>query len=387
MILNRFDADPSRLRVAIFSTPKTGNSWLRALIRHAYGLPDVYLAPERSFRSFADLGPAWVSHQHYFPSEELVATLLAEEITVLTTLRHPGDTLVSYFQYVASSPNPPESPDDELLLKDKGSIGDHTAEFARRFFPAIYSYSKAWSDLGAQVVRYEDLFANPLKVLRGLAALLGAAPEDSLRWAVLLCRPDVFRVSGEVDPRHLWSARPKQWKSELPSALVDRLRTTEPYVEICRTFGYDWDPDRLCPAYDYSEDDPFHGARHFENRVPIVPIMVRALLDHAPAEIRDRADRTGTGPGSFWEWLAQPSPMAAAEPALPGGLLTNLMASIYLRREDLQKRFPEVVGRDRFNFAWLFIWTCAGEYELPWEFVLPVQRALTGYLNKVHSDG
>jgi hypothetical protein len=385
-ILNRFRAKPPGLRVAIFSTPKTGNAWLRSLLCKGYGLPDVHLRPDRSLRSFSDLGPSWVSHQHFFPSVELVGTLIREGITVLSTIRHPGDTLVSLFHFIQSSPTPPESPGSDLLLKDKGAIGAHTEEYARIHFPAVYSHSLVWAEIGAHVVRYEDLYADPFGQLRELAALLGPAPEENLRRAVLLCRPDIFRASRELDPRHIRAAKPQQWKSELPASIVEHLRSAEPIVEMSRRFGYDWDRDRVCAAFDYASIDPFRGARHFRNGVPIAPFMVRVLADDAPAAIREGADLTATGPGSFWEWLCLPSPLAGAEPALPGLLLTNLMAAIYRTRDDLRKRYPDIVRCDRFNFAWLFLCSCSAEYELPWEVVQPVQRALTGYLNKTFAS-
>jgi hypothetical protein len=46
MILNRFPVDPSRRKIVILSTPKTGNTWLRWLLRYAYGIQMVELPLE-----------------------------------------------------------------------------------------------------------------------------------------------------------------------------------------------------------------------------------------------------------------------------------------------------------------------------------------------------
>jgi hypothetical protein len=187
-------------------------------------------------------------------------------------------------------------------------------------------------------------------------------------------------------PWHLGGARPHQWKTELTAPIIDLLRSTEPFVGAAGKFGYDWDPAGACPAFDYDKVDPFRGARCFSNGVPIAPFLVRVFAEHAPAPVRQAADATATGPGSFWEWLSLPSPLAAAAPGLPGRLLTNLIAAIHASREDLRVRYPDVVQRDRFNFAWLYLTRCVPEYGLPWELAQPVQQALLGHLGKLYSN-
>lgn len=47
-----------------------------------------------------DLPPRFVTHQHLPPSESLVRWLVESRAVVLTTIRHPADTFLSYFHYV-----------------------------------------------------------------------------------------------------------------------------------------------------------------------------------------------------------------------------------------------------------------------------------------------
>lgn len=83
----------------ILSCPKTGNAWLRQLLHFAYGVPIVGLPGEWSEATGRSLPEAFVGHQHFAPTERLVRWIAENDVTVLTTIRHPGDTLLSYFHY------------------------------------------------------------------------------------------------------------------------------------------------------------------------------------------------------------------------------------------------------------------------------------------------
>jgi hypothetical protein len=100
MILNRFPVDPSRLKIVILSSPKTGNTWLRWLLRYAYGIQVVELPLEWAPGCTDDFPPSFVTHQHLFPSESLVRWLVESRAVVLTTIRHPADTFCRIFHYV-----------------------------------------------------------------------------------------------------------------------------------------------------------------------------------------------------------------------------------------------------------------------------------------------
>jgi len=118
MILNGFPVDPDRLKIIILSAPKTGNTWLRWLLHYAYGIPIVELPLEWAPGCADDLPPRFVTHQHLFPSESLVQWLVESRAVVLTTIRHPADTFLSYFHYVKWHAT--ESDPSAAMLKQDG---------------------------------------------------------------------------------------------------------------------------------------------------------------------------------------------------------------------------------------------------------------------------
>src|SRR6266446_9766806 len=100
MILNGFPVEPDRLKIVILSTPKTGNTWLRWLLHYTYEIPIAELPAEWAPGCGDDLPPSFVTHQHLRPSKSLVRWLVESRAVVLTMIRHPADTFLSYFHYV-----------------------------------------------------------------------------------------------------------------------------------------------------------------------------------------------------------------------------------------------------------------------------------------------
>jgi hypothetical protein len=91
------------LKVLIVSTPKTGNTWIKFLLAALYHLPLREPTLPLDLTQFAAWGPRWVAHQHLWPSTELLDWLREERVTIITTVRHPADILVSLYHYVRAA--------------------------------------------------------------------------------------------------------------------------------------------------------------------------------------------------------------------------------------------------------------------------------------------
>lgn len=95
----------SPLKILIVSTPRTGNTWVKYCLSLIYDLPVLdFPAPEfwRRFDSkrYDQLGDRWIAHQHLPPFEPLVQWARSRGAILITTTRHPADTLVSVYNYV-----------------------------------------------------------------------------------------------------------------------------------------------------------------------------------------------------------------------------------------------------------------------------------------------
>ena len=95
----------SDLKILIVSTPRTGNTWIKYCLSLIYGLPVVDFPPPEFWRPFDahpydQLGERWIAHQHLPPFESLVRWARDRGVILITTIRHPADTLVSLYHYV-----------------------------------------------------------------------------------------------------------------------------------------------------------------------------------------------------------------------------------------------------------------------------------------------
>jgi len=386
MILNRFPVDPNRLKIVILSTPKTGNTWLRWLLCYAYDIQIVELPLEWDPGCTVDFPQRFVTHQHLLPSESLVQWLVESRAVVLTTIRHPADTFLSYFHYVKWH-DTGRDPSVAMLKEDGDQPGKNAIKYITYSFPQIYAISLAWAKLGSHVVRYEDLLVDPLRVATEVTSRIVPPDEGRLKAAVLLCKPEQLTRPGLVDPRHLRTCSAGRWIHELPSEIIDAMSGTQAYASACKTYQYNW--SRSAPElsrYDYDKIDPFRGHDRFDNGELIGPSLSRIYLHEVPNASARWPDPWITEGENFWNWLRAPSALASLNPDVPAGTLTNIMMMLHNLRPDLQLAYRNPAGSDRMRFVLWFLGQAQSEFEIAWDLIEPVFNSFCDYLNSLSHD-
>ena len=372
--------DRARLKLMILSCPKTGNAWLRQLLHYAYGVPIVGLPTEWSNSTGESLPEAFVGHQHFAPTERLVRSIAEHGVTVLTTIRHPGDTLLSYFHYARWQQADADASFAELRA-DGATPGRAALRFAASGFAQAYAISLAWARLGAEVVRYEDLVQDPVGRLRALGDRISPLTTRAATRAAVLCQPRYMADSGQVDPRHIRTARAGGWRADLSDDCVAAMAGIEPFRSACADHGYDWDRSAAPPApFDYATIDPFRGRLCFDNGEAIGPSLAWLYLKGLTDAVGRWPDPCRTEGDSFWNWLVAPAADAAARPDVPAGTYTNMMAAMHRKRGDLQAAYPDPAGADRVRYAEWFIGQGVSELQLPWALVASVAEAHAQHL-------
>ena len=365
-----------RLKILILSCPKTGNTWLRWLLRYAYDIPIADVPLEWNQSTGQTLPDRFVSHQHLWPSEPLVRWIVENDVKVVTTIRHPADALLSYFHYSKWHPGTSELDGANLHL-DGERPGQHTLEFMRYGFAYAYSVSLSWARLGALVVRFEDLLADPTGELKRISDHIHPLPESRILNSVLCCRPDRLTAPGLVDRRHLRTAASGGWKTELPEEIASAMSDIEPFSTACRAHGYGWERAAPDPAtFDYSAIDPFRDATTFDNGEPVgtyLPILYFHYIDGGTARWPNPLQTQGD---SFWNWLMSwaEADGGGAAPARPR--LTQLMQVVHGFRRDLQEAFPDPRGSDRVAFANWFLGQACIELQLPRALIAPLEQQM-----------
>jgi hypothetical protein len=232
------------LRLAIVSTPRSGNTWLRAMLSRLYGVTTA-ATHELTAADYAAM-PAEVVHQiHWMRTPEFVAELQSHGFTVVTVARHPLDTLVSILHFAWY--------DDDTRHWLLGAGGSE--EFLRGASPRSRPFldyacgpraaallavtADWWQQPGVVSVRYEDMVRDPAGELTKLAAAVGPPRGATVETVVAATTLDQLRRDSTNN--HYWKGKPGLWREYLPAAEATEIATA--HAGVFARLGYACDPD------------------------------------------------------------------------------------------------------------------------------------------------
>ncbi|MDD2764710.1 MAG: sulfotransferase domain-containing protein [Opitutaceae bacterium] len=367
------------LKIIIASTPKTGNTWLKLLLSEIYDLPQVELLPRLEPGDWTALGPRWIAHQHFLPEPLLREWGREHGVIFLTTIRHPGDVLVSLRHHLQNQAVPPTAEPSQpasMLLDAPSAYGEHTWRFLEHGFYLVLHASICWWRGGwAEAVRYEDLCAQPVATLRALTNRILPVPEERLQQAVAACEITRLRERSMAGQKFFRKGTPGGWRTDLPPEMQEWLVSAEPYRTQLNLLGYPVSPAKTPEPIPERTRGPFAAGGHFANGVKIAPVLARLFAELPKSLSKQWSDPTAVGNDSFFAWLNRP---AAADPSAGSAVpvVTELTHQLYRMLPELQKLYPDPFGRDRMSLSnWLLYFGIAG-YALPdVAFALPVIRS------------
>lgn len=379
---------PPGLRILIVSTPKTGNTWLKHLLAAVYNLPMVTPAMTFDVAEFARFGPSWVAHQHYSPRSEILEWAECNDVHLLTTLRHPGDVLISLYHYVKNTQGGEKfGPGVELLLADSEKIGAHTRQYVETFFFTVLHSSVEWLLAGrSRIVRYEALWRDPLATLAEVSREIKPVSQDALERAVEQSALDLLSQQHPAS-RFFRQGGEGQWTRDLTPEILAAFRQP-PYAAQFVALGYSLDPpatDRVLERKDVASRSPFRQISHFDNGVPFPAAAVRCYLSFETEVARQRwPDVSDTrSPGSFFAWLNAPPDEDPKRQDSSQPQLSNLTMRLYRDRYDLVVAFPDIFGQDRIKWLLWLLSHYRAEFRLDDIFIKPIRQSLLSWSGTV----
>ncbi|MBO0700029.1 MAG: hypothetical protein J2P46_16645, partial [Zavarzinella sp.] len=235
-------ADP--LRIAVVSTPRAGNTWVRHLLGTAYQVPH-FARHALVDTDWAGLPAEVVLQVHWRRDPAFEARLAEHGFRVVTVARHPLDILVSILHFCIY-----ESESEHWLLGAGGSEAEIYAAMPRsRAFVEYATGRRAaellavtpdwWGRPGVLGVRYEDCVRDAQAELERLASALGPVRCASLAAAVEAC--SLARLRRAATNNHFWQGQPGLWRHLLPAA--EALEIAAALAPVLRAIGYECDPD------------------------------------------------------------------------------------------------------------------------------------------------
>lgn len=227
------------MRLAVISTPRVGNTWVRHLLGTAYQIP--HLAKHSlTDREWAELPAEVVLQLHWRREPELVARLADGGFQVLTIARHPFDVLISILHFCVY-----DSESEQWLLGRGGTEAPIYGAMPRsRSFIAYAKGPRAtellavtpdwWHQPDVHKVQYEALVQNTQATLRTLEEQLGPF-RAALPRVIEQCSFGQLRQGARNN--HFWKGQPGLWQQLLPAAEVAELWGS--LGSRCEELGYE----------------------------------------------------------------------------------------------------------------------------------------------------
>lgn len=241
-----------RLRIAVISTPRSGNTWIRHLLaslfdlqHNAVGCPDDI--------AWSGLPERCLIQLHWHRTDTLTSLLDHHGFRVVVIARHPFDTLVSLLSWANNCPVPSQVWKEAAALKGDG--GDESPLFdLHPCDPRFVAYATGprarallgvspqwWQVPSSHRVRYEDLVKDTEVALAELASSIGHPPVRTIRDVVEQHSMENLRQAHAGRSLHFWQGRPGLWRTLLPPAPAHEI--AEALGEFLDPFGYDHVPD------------------------------------------------------------------------------------------------------------------------------------------------
>jgi hypothetical protein len=230
-------------RLAIVSTPRSGNTWFRYILAKLYQL-DHFAVHTPDALDWPALPENCIVQLHWHNTVEFRSLLCEYDFGVAVIARHPLDVLISILHFA------PHEPQTACWLN--GEAGDEESIYFK--FPidpefvsyAVSARAKAllsvsgewWGAQDALCLKYEDLVHAPFETLNAISSKLGSTAV-SLSDAIDALTLEKLKPS--ATNRHFWQGQPGLWRSLLPMEEARRIETA--HGDVFARFGYLCEPD------------------------------------------------------------------------------------------------------------------------------------------------
>jgi hypothetical protein len=237
-------------RVAIISSPRSGNTWLRRLLASVLGLWDTSAHTPDDI-PWETLPSGCILQIHWLPDPSFMHLLGRYCFATVTLARHPLDLLISILHFSA------HEPETSRWLNGMGgseaSIRGVTPQSAAFVEYAISARARAllsvsalwWQRPDCCTIYYEDLVHYTAPVLRKLIHTL-TGEQRSVDNAI--AQHTLEKLRATVRNWHFWQGRPGLWRSLLTPQDADQIARA--HWDIFRILGYTCRPDRTLSAFE-----------------------------------------------------------------------------------------------------------------------------------------
>lgn len=237
-------ASLDNLRLAIVSTPRSGNTWLRKLLASMYDLPQIAVHTPREI-AWQSLPPKVILQIHWRDTDNFVSLLAENGFRPIVIARHPLDVLISILHFATYESQTARWLDgeagSEISIINKSPLSSEFIDYAvGKRSAALLSISTAWWNReNTWQVRYENLVADTAEELSKLNEQLGLKPALPILDVIPLNSLASLRRTAANN--HFWQGKCGHWKHLLTAAVARRIASSR--QSVLNELGYVCDPD------------------------------------------------------------------------------------------------------------------------------------------------
>ncbi|MEG5041472.1 MULTISPECIES: tetratricopeptide repeat protein [unclassified Microcoleus] len=237
-------ASLDNLRLAIVSTPRSGNTWLRKLLASMYDLPQIAVHTPSEI-AWQSLPPKVILQIHWRDTDNFVSLLAENGFRPIVIARHPLDVLISILHFAAYEPQTARWLDgeagSEISIINKSPLSSEFIDYAvGKRSGALLSISTAWwNRKNTWQIRYENLVDDTAEELSKLNQQLGLKPARPILDVIPLHSLASLRTTAANN--HFWQGKCGNWKHLLTAAVARRIAISR--QSVLNQLGYVCDAD------------------------------------------------------------------------------------------------------------------------------------------------
>ena len=225
-----------KVRIAIIGTPRSGNSWTRAVLRETLTLQEIAVHNPRDIP--ARLPERVILQLHWYREPNFQRFLAENEFRLLIIARHPLDVLVSAWHFAPYEPltsrwlegNTELSPDICSAPPASRIFRSYATSWgAENLLSVSYQW---WHERSAIRLHYEDLVRDSVGCFSNLIQTLGG----SLQQLPAALEKNRLAVFQEVANRHGWRGEPGVWRDVVTPSIA--FSVWQRHRRVFQTLGY-----------------------------------------------------------------------------------------------------------------------------------------------------
>jgi hypothetical protein len=230
-------------RVAIVSSPRSGNTWVRFVLADALELEHIGI--NNYLDAPATLPNKFILQLHWYREPNFQRFLRANGFQVVVLARHPLDVLISSLHFARLERKACRWLEGNCeLTPSLFNAAPASPEFleyatswgAENLLSVTYQW---WHDNQALKLRYEDLVSSPLA---GFSKVIASLNGSSVMLNVALEKFGLPSFQA-MQNRHGWKGRPGLWQELIPFASA--LQIYQRHRAVFDTLGYSVDRSSL----------------------------------------------------------------------------------------------------------------------------------------------